>query len=83
MDQDLQNLFVVLEVPVYLALHHSSRRLALRMVILRLCAAVWPWKPNSLSSQQTIVLTLLSETVCVATEDRQFLHATALAGPVL
>ena len=67
------------------ALNHSSRRLALRMVILGLCAAARPWKPISWSSRLTvIVLTWLPEAVwntvvSVATEDRQFLHATCFS----
>jgi hypothetical protein len=63
------------------ALHHSSRRLALRIVIFGLCATQ-PWKPISWSSRQTaIVLMLIPEAVwnlvvSVATEDRQFIRAT-------
>ena len=70
-------------------LHHSSRRLALHMMILGLCAAAWPLKPISWSSWRTvIVLTLLPEAVwnsvmSVATEDRRFLRASAHGGPVL
>jgi hypothetical protein len=46
------------------ALHHSSRRLALGMVILGLCAAARPWKPISWSSWRiVIVLTLLLKVV--------------------
>ena len=38
------------------ALHHSSRRLALGMVILGLCAAVRPWKPISWISRWTVLV---------------------------
>ena len=64
------------------ALHHSSRHLALRMVILGLCAAARPWKPISWSTRWTVlVLTLLPEAVwnsvvSVATKDRRFLRVT-------
>ena len=64
------------------ALHHSNWRLALRMVILGLCAAARPWKHISGSSHQTVlVLTLLPESVWnsvvnVATDDRLFFHTT-------
>jgi hypothetical protein len=63
--------------------------LALRMVNLGLCAAAQPWKPILWCSWQTVlVLTLLPVTVwnsvmSVATEDRWFLRALALGGPVL
>ena len=61
-------------------IHHSSRRLPLRMVILGWCAAARPRKPISWRSRRTvIVLTLLPEAVwnsvvSVATEDRQFIY---------
>ena len=65
------------------ALHPSSRRLALRMVTLGLCAAARPLKPISwISRQRVLVLTLLPEAVwnsvvvSVSTEDRRFLSAT-------
>jgi hypothetical protein len=65
------------------ALHHSSWRLALRM-ILGLCAAAQPWKPISRSSRRTvIVLMLLPEAVCksvvsVATEDSRIFNSGVL-----
>ena len=71
------------------ALHHSGRCLALHVVILGLCAAARPWKLISWSSWRTaLVLMLLPEAVrnsvgSVATEDRRFLRASALGGPVL
>ena len=71
------------------ASHHCWQRLALRMVILGLCAAGHPWKPISRNSWRTVlVLMLLPEAVWnsvvnVATEDRWFLCASALGGPVL
>jgi hypothetical protein len=43
-------------------LHHSSRRLALRMVILTLCAAARPWKPISWSTRQTAYFKQHTET---------------------
>jgi hypothetical protein len=60
------------------ALHHSSRRLVLHMVNLRLCAAVRPWKPISSSSWPTVIVLLeavLNSVERHATEDRPFLHA--------
>jgi hypothetical protein len=65
------------------ALHHSSRGLALRMVILGLCAATRPWKPISWSSWWTVlVLTLLRGNleliVSIAIMDRQVLRTSAL-----
>ena len=74
--------------------HHSSRRLALRMVILGLCAAAQQWKPISWSSRWTgLVPTMLPEAVSnsgvsVATDYRQFFpsyplqrsHSVSLCG---
>jgi hypothetical protein len=65
------------------ALHHFSRRLALRMVILGLCAAARPWKPISWSSWRTVIVDeqflcwlcsrgSLELVVSVATDVRQF-----------
>ena len=71
------------------ALHHSSRRFALHMVILGLCVAARPWKTISWSFRRTVlVLMLLPEAVCdlvvsVATVDSWFLHASALGSPIL
>ena len=71
------------------ALHHSSRCLALRMVLLGLCTAARPSTPISWRSRRTVlVLTLLSEAVwnsvvSVATEDRWFLHITRFSTQVL
>ena len=62
------------------ALHHSSRPLALCMVILGLCAAARPWKPISWMSQQGS-LAVWNSVVSVATEDRLFLH-TLCASPL-
>jgi hypothetical protein len=46
------------------ALHHSSQRMALCMVILGLCAAAQPWKHISWSSPRTVIVqTLLPEAV--------------------
>ena len=67
------------------ALHHSSQCLALRMVILGLCAAARRWKPILWSSWLTVlVLTLFPEAVwnsvvSFATEDRWFLRATCFS----
>ena len=67
------------------ALHHSSRRLALRMVILGLYAVARPWKTISWSSRRTVlVLTFLPEAVwnsvvSVATENRPFLRVTCFS----
>jgi hypothetical protein len=81
-DSSLQGMhFHCFRVKWWRVLHHSSQRLALLIVILDLCTAARPWKPNSWSSWQTvIVLTLLPEAVrnsvvSVATKDRWFLHA--------
>ena len=38
------------------ALHHSSRRLALSMVILGLCVAAWLWKPADSASRGSLEL---------------------------
>ena len=38
------------------ALHHSSRLLALRMVILGLCVAARPWMPISWHSRRTVAV---------------------------
>ena len=43
------------------ALHHSSRCLALRMVILGLCVAARPWKPISRSSRQLFCLSFFMQ----------------------
>ena len=82
-DSSLQGTrFHCFRVQWWWALHHSSWRLALNMVILGLCAAARPWKPILWISRQTVIVqTLLSEAVwrsvvSVATEDRWFLCAT-------
>ena len=41
-----------------------AKRLALRMVILGLCAAARSWKPISWSSQQTVLVLSLSVSLC-------------------
>jgi hypothetical protein len=67
------------------ALYQTSRCLALRMVILGLCAAARLWKPISGSSRGTaLVLMLLPEevwnsVVSIATKDRWFLRATCFS----
>ena len=67
---------------MFRALHHSSWHLALRVVILGLCASALPWKPISWSSWRTVlVLMWLPEAVwnyvvSVATKDRRFLRAS-------
>ena len=68
------------------ALHHSSRCLALCMVILGLCAAGQPGKPISWSSQRAfLVMALLPKAVwnlvvSVETEDRPSSHSVSLCG---
>ena len=55
-DSSLQTTrFYCSRVQWHWALHHSSRRLALSMVILGLCAAARPWKHISWSSQWTLL----------------------------
>lgn len=46
------------------ALHHSGQRLALRIVILGLCAAVCPWKPIPWSPHSTVLLLMLLPECC-------------------
>ena len=82
-DSSLQRMcFQCSRVQWWWALHPSSQRLALHMVILGLCEAAGPCKPISLSSRRTvIVLSLLPEAVwnsvvSVATENRRFLCTT-------
>ena len=93
-DSSLQRtLFHCSRVQCRQGLHHSSRLLALCVVILGLCVAAWPWKPILWISRQTvIVLTLLPEAVwnsvlSVATENIYIffymLRASALGGTVL
>ena len=73
------------------ALHHSSQRLAWRMVILGMCAAARPYKPISWSSQRTVlVLTLLPDSLKLRSEccnRRQtifsMLCASALGSPIM
>jgi hypothetical protein len=71
------------------ALHHSSWRMALHMLIIRLCVAAQSWKPIPWLSQQTVILlTLLpkavwNSVVSLATNNRWSLHTTRFSGPVL
>ena len=65
------------------ALHHSSQRLALRMVILGLCAAARPWKQlfRRTASDDAARGSLELGSECC--NGGAFLHASALAVPVL
>jgi hypothetical protein len=81
----MKNSFPLLRFQWQRALHHSSRCMAMSMVILGLGEAALPWKPISWSYRWTvIVLTFLHEAVwnsvvSVAKEDRWFLCATCFS----
>jgi hypothetical protein len=82
--------FPLLQSPIVASFTPLQPTLALRMVILCLCAAAQPsWQAISWCSRLTvIVLTFLAKAVwklvmSVATEERPFLRTAALGGPVL